>query len=47
LAAITYGEFLERSESIMRHGVTPLARRLYVEYLNEKSLAADEEFPHD
>ena len=41
LAAITYGEFLERSEPIIRHGVTPLARRLYAEYLNEK-LAGDD-----
>jgi hypothetical protein len=23
LAAITYGEFLERSESVIKHGVTP------------------------
>jgi hypothetical protein len=45
LAAITYGEFLERSEPIMRHGVTPLARRLYVEYLNAKHTEGGDDAP--
>jgi hypothetical protein len=37
LAAVTYGEFLEQCELVIRHGVTPLARRLMVEYLNERA----------
>jgi Family of unknown function (DUF5677) len=43
LAAIVYGEFLERSEPVIRHGVTPLARRLLVEYLNAQSSNEDNE----
>jgi hypothetical protein len=36
LAAIIYGEFLERCEPVIRHGVAPLARRLMVDYLKGK-----------
>jgi hypothetical protein len=45
LAAIIYGEFLERSEPLIRHGVTPITRREMVGYLNEKTLveAAEQE----
>lgn len=39
LAAVVYGEFLERSEPLIRHGVTPVARREIVGYLNEKATA--------
>jgi hypothetical protein len=39
LAAIVYGEFLERSEPLVRHGVTPIVRREIVGYLNEKTTA--------
>ena len=39
LAAITYGEFLERSDPIIRNGVADIARRELAEYLNEKALA--------
>jgi hypothetical protein len=42
LAAITHGEFLERSEPVIRHGVTQLARRLLATYLNEKTATAAE-----
>jgi Family of unknown function (DUF5677) len=38
LAAITYGEFLERCEPVIRHGVTPAARRALVGYFNERAL---------
>ena len=42
LAAITYGEFLARCEPVIRHGVTPLARRVFVEYLNVQATGEDE-----
>lgn len=34
LAAIVYGEFLEKCETVIPHGVTATARRALVEYLN-------------
>jgi hypothetical protein len=37
LAAITYGEFLERCEPVIRHGVTPEARRLLDEHFSTKT----------
>lgn len=37
LATIIYGEFLERCEPVIRHGVSPEARRLMAEYLNDPS----------
>jgi hypothetical protein len=39
LAAIVFGQFLELSEPIIRHGVTPTARREIAEYMNEKAIA--------
>jgi hypothetical protein len=37
LAMITYGEFLERCEPVIRHGVTGAARRELVGYFNERT----------
>jgi hypothetical protein len=37
LAAIVYGEFLERCKPVIPHGVTATARRELVNYLNETS----------
>ena len=37
LATITYGEFLERSEPIIRHGVSAFAADQVRRYIKEKS----------
>jgi hypothetical protein len=37
LALITYGEFLERTEPLIGHGVTQEARRLLVEFINARN----------
>jgi hypothetical protein len=39
LAAITYGEFLERCDPVVRHGVTLEARQHLVAYLNAQGRA--------
>ena len=39
LAAITYGEFLERCEPIIRHGVSEWAQREMADYFKDRRLA--------
>jgi hypothetical protein len=49
LAAITYGEFLERSEPTIRHGVSEPAQRLVDSYFKEQRRlgeTAQDEPPH-
>jgi Family of unknown function (DUF5677) len=41
LAAITYGEFLERCEPIIRHGVSEPAHRAMAEYFEDRKNAPD------
>jgi hypothetical protein len=43
LALTTYGEFLERCEPTVRHGLTPVVRRLLADYLNAKLIGEGEQ----
>jgi Family of unknown function (DUF5677) len=45
LAMITYGEFLDRSEPIVRHGVGDAAQRLAEKYFEERRAAEDKPGP--